>query len=173
MMRRRSSSAPRAAGRTRSCRLRASRASASRVAGRGVSARKPRPSWRWPLRRREPATSPDVRSDRETCAFGHRATCPAARDNPTNESEAEKAMAPTVRELEAPMKVEPAVNTTLKQTLKQKIEAHRPRTARLVKELGKIVIDQVTIDQCIGGARDIRALVTDISYLDPQEGIRF
>jgi citrate synthase len=61
----------------------------------------------------------------------------------------------------------------LKETLKQKIEAFRPRTTRLVKEFGKVVIDQVTIDQCIGGARDIRSLVTDISYLDPQEGIRF
>src|SRR5881628_3298249 len=65
------------------------------------------------------------------------------------------------------------VSTTLKQTLQQKIEAQRPRTARLAKEFGKVVIDQVTIDQCIGGARDIRSLVTDISYLDPQEGIRF
>ena len=61
----------------------------------------------------------------------------------------------------------------LKETLKQKIEAHRPRTTRLVKEFGKVIIDQVNIDQCIGGARDIRSLVTDISYLDPQEGIRF
>src|SRR5512133_3561368 len=61
----------------------------------------------------------------------------------------------------------------LKETLKQKIEEFRPRTTRLVKEFGKVVIDQVTIDQTIGGARDIRALVTDISYLDPQEGIRF
>jgi len=61
----------------------------------------------------------------------------------------------------------------LKETLKQKIEEFRPRTTKLVKEFGKVVIDQVTIDQCIGGARDIRALVTDISYLDPQEGIRF
>src|SRR5450756_1480598 len=61
----------------------------------------------------------------------------------------------------------------LKDTLKQKIEAHRPRTTALVKEFGKVIIDQVTIDQCIGGARDIRSLVTDISYLDPQEGIRF
>ena len=42
-----------------------------------------------------------------------------------------------------------------------------------MKEFGKVKIDEVTIDQCIGGARDIRALVTDISYLDPQEGIRF
>jgi citrate synthase len=61
----------------------------------------------------------------------------------------------------------------LKETLKQKIEEFRPRTTRLTKEFGKIVIDQVTIDQAIGGARDIRCLVTDISYLDPQEGIRF
>lgn len=61
----------------------------------------------------------------------------------------------------------------LKETLKQKIEEHRPRTTRLTKEFGKVIIDQVTIDQCIGGARDIRSLVTDISYLDPQEGIRF
>ncbi len=61
----------------------------------------------------------------------------------------------------------------LKETLRQKIEEHRPRTTKLVKEFGKVVIDQVTIDQCIGGARDIRSLVTDISYLDPQEGIRF
>src|SRR5574337_1595374 len=60
----------------------------------------------------------------------------------------------------------------LKDTLKQKIEEMRPRTTRLVKEFGKVVIDQVTIDQAIGGARDIRCLVTDISYLDPQEGIR-
>lgn len=61
----------------------------------------------------------------------------------------------------------------LKETLKQKIEEHRPRTTKLTKEFGKVIIDQVTIDQCIGGARDIRSLVTDISYLDPQEGIRF
>ena len=62
---------------------------------------------------------------------------------------------------------------TLKEVLAQKIADHRPRTTKLVKEFGKVVIDQVTIDQCIGGARDVRSLVTDISYLDPQEGIRF
>ena len=32
----------------------------------------------------------------------------------------------------------------LKETLKQKIEAHRPRTTRLAKEFGKVIIDQVT-----------------------------
>jgi citrate synthase len=61
----------------------------------------------------------------------------------------------------------------LKTTLAKKIEEFRPRTTKLVKEFGKVIIDQVTIDQAIGGARDIRSLVTDISYLDPQEGIRF
>lgn len=61
----------------------------------------------------------------------------------------------------------------LKDVLKQKIDAHKPRTTKLTKEFGTVVIDHVTIDQCIGGARDVRCLVTDISYLDPQEGIRF
>jgi citrate synthase len=61
----------------------------------------------------------------------------------------------------------------LKDTLASKIQELRPRTTRLVKEFGKVIIDQVTIDQCIGGARDVRSLVTDISYLDPFEGIRF
>ena len=61
----------------------------------------------------------------------------------------------------------------LKEKLLAKITEHRPRITRLTKEFGKVVIDEVTIDQCIGGARDIKALVTDISYLDPQEGIRF
>ena len=32
---------------------------------------------------------------------------------------------------------------------------------------------EVTISQCIGGARGVKCLVTDISYLDPMEGIRF
>ncbi|HEX7190028.1 MAG TPA: hypothetical protein VF381_00520, partial [Thermoanaerobaculia bacterium] len=79
-------------------------------------------------------------------------------------------MAPTVLEPEATATVKAPKVSTLKQTLQQKIEAQRPHTARLVKEFGKVIIDQVTIDQAIGGARDIRCLVTDISYLDPQEG---
>ena len=31
----------------------------------------------------------------------------------------------------------------LKDTLKLKIEEHRPRTTKLVKEFGKVIIDQV------------------------------
>ena len=63
--------------------------------------------------------------------------------------------------------------SNLKAKLLEKIEAHRPRTTKLNKEFGNVVIDKVNIGQCIGGARDVRSLVTDISYLDPFEGIRF
>lgn len=69
--------------------------------------------------------------------------------------------------------VKDARKPSMKDALKAKIEAFRPRTSRLLKEFGKVVIDHVTIDQAIGGARDIHSLVTDISYLDPHEGIRF
>jgi citrate synthase len=61
----------------------------------------------------------------------------------------------------------------LKKRLATKIEEHRPRTARLLKEYGDVEISKVTIGQAIGGARGVRCLVTDVSYLDPFEGIRF
>ena len=63
--------------------------------------------------------------------------------------------------------------STLKETLFKKIEEHRPRTTRLLKEFGDVKISEVTISQAIGGARGVRCLVTDVSYLDPLEGIRF
>ncbi|MEK7705305.1 MAG: citrate (Si)-synthase [Myxococcota bacterium] len=61
----------------------------------------------------------------------------------------------------------------LQEKLARKIEAWRPRTAKLLKEYGDVKLDEVTIGQAIGGMRDIKCLVTDISYLDPNEGIRF
>jgi citrate synthase len=63
--------------------------------------------------------------------------------------------------------------STLKETLYKKIEEHRPRTTRLLKEYGDVKVSDVTITQAIGGARGVKCLVTDISYLDPIEGIRF
>ncbi len=62
---------------------------------------------------------------------------------------------------------------TLKDKLKEKIEAHRPRTTRLLKEYADVKVGEVTIGQAIGGMRGVKGLVTDISYLDPFEGIRF
>ncbi len=61
----------------------------------------------------------------------------------------------------------------LKEKLRQKIEEWRPRTKRLVQEFGDVVIDQVTVEKLIGGMRDLKVLITDISYLDPNEGIRY
>ncbi|HRY98694.1 MAG TPA: citrate (Si)-synthase [Bacteroidales bacterium] len=63
--------------------------------------------------------------------------------------------------------------SNLKQVLREKINEWRPRTERLVNEYGDVVIDKVTIKQAIGGMRGIKCLVTDISYLDPVEGIRY
>jgi citrate synthase len=61
----------------------------------------------------------------------------------------------------------------LKAKLKEKIEAWRPRTVKLLKEHGATKISDVTIAQAIGGMRGVKCLTTDISYLDPNEGIRF
>jgi citrate synthase len=61
----------------------------------------------------------------------------------------------------------------LKQTLYEKILAWRPRTEKLMKEYGDVVVDQIKISQVIGGMRGLKTLVTDISYLDPMEGIRY
>ncbi len=63
--------------------------------------------------------------------------------------------------------------SNLKQKLYKKIEEWRPRTVRLAKEYGKTVVGEVTIAQIIGGMRGVKSLTTDISYLDPMEGIRF
>ena len=63
--------------------------------------------------------------------------------------------------------------SSLKKQLQEKIEAWRPRTTRLIKEFGSVKLQEITIEQAIGGARGIKSLVTDISYLDPNEGIRF
>ncbi len=61
----------------------------------------------------------------------------------------------------------------IKDKLRRKIEEWRPRTEKLLKEHGNVVIDKITIGQVIGGMRGLKSLVTDISYLDPMEGIRY
>ncbi|MBN1599590.1 MAG: citrate (Si)-synthase [Bacteroidales bacterium] len=61
----------------------------------------------------------------------------------------------------------------LKDKLAEKIELWRPRIKSLVEDYGDIVIDKVTVSQVIGGMRGIKSLITDISYLDPKEGIRY
>ncbi|MGD0878564.1 MAG: citrate (Si)-synthase [Anaerolineales bacterium] len=61
--------------------------------------------------------------------------------------------------------------------LHEKIAAQLPtwrdRVKNLVKEHGETVVDKVTIGQVYGGMRDIKSLVTDISFVDPATGIKF
>ncbi len=61
----------------------------------------------------------------------------------------------------------------LKERLAAEIPAWRDRQRKLAKEYGDVVVDQVHMRQILGGLRGVKALVTDISYVDPYEGIRF
>jgi citrate synthase len=62
---------------------------------------------------------------------------------------------------------------TLKQKLAEKIDQERPRIRKLITENSDAVIDTVTVAKLFGGMRSLKCLVTDISYLDPMEGIRY
>ena len=61
--------------------------------------------------------------------------------------------------------------------LHEKVAAQLPvwreRVKTLVKDHGETVVDQVNIGQVYGGMRDIKSLVTDISFVDPATGIKF
>lgn len=53
-----------------------------------------------------------------------------------------------------------------------KLTDERARMQRLVKEHGKFSIADVTVEQIYGGIRGVPIHVTDVSYVDPQEGLR-
>ncbi|OQY35860.1 MAG: type I citrate synthase [Anaerolineaceae bacterium 4572_5.1] len=61
--------------------------------------------------------------------------------------------------------------------LHEKISAQLPewreRVVKLLKEHGDTVAGEVTISQIYGGMRGAKVLVTDVSFVDPNEGIRF
>ena len=60
----------------------------------------------------------------------------------------------------------------LKDKIYDQLPGLRERVRKLVRENGDTVIDSVTISQTYGGMRGVKSLVTDISYVDPVEGIR-
>jgi len=60
----------------------------------------------------------------------------------------------------------------LKDNLAEQIPNWRERVRRLVAEYGDTKVGDVTIRQVYGGMRGVRSLVSDISYVDPNEGIR-
>jgi len=53
------------------------------------------------------------------------------------------------------------------------LPALRERYKALAKDHAEVVVAQVTVGQIVGGMRDIKSLLTDISFVDPAEGIRF
>ncbi len=55
----------------------------------------------------------------------------------------------------------------------QQLPQWRERMRALAKEHAEVVADRVTVGQIVGGMRDVKVLLTDISYVDPAEGIRF
>ncbi len=61
----------------------------------------------------------------------------------------------------------------LKEKVAAQIPEWRERVKKLVKESGDVKVGEVNIGQVYGGMRDVKGLVTDISYVDPNEGIRF
>ncbi|NWG07378.1 MAG: citrate (Si)-synthase [Chloroflexi bacterium] len=61
--------------------------------------------------------------------------------------------------------------------LHEKIAAQLPswrdRMRSLAKEHADVVVDHVTVGQIVGGMRDIKSLLTDVSFVDPAHGIIF
>jgi citrate synthase len=61
----------------------------------------------------------------------------------------------------------------LKQRFTEKATALRDQVKTMLKEHGDLPVDDVTMSQIYGGARDIKTMVWEPSELDAQEGIRF
>ena len=61
--------------------------------------------------------------------------------------------------------------------LHEKIAAQLPEQRERIKTLAKehadVKVADVTVGQVVGGMRDIKSLLTDVSFVDPAEGIRF
>jgi citrate synthase len=60
----------------------------------------------------------------------------------------------------------------LHEKLSTQLPEWRERIKSLTKEHGDVKVDDVTVGQVIGGMRDIKSLLTDVSFVDPAEGIR-
>ncbi len=61
--------------------------------------------------------------------------------------------------------------------LHDKIQAQLPgwreRIKKLAKEHAEVKVAEVNVGQVVGGMRDIKSMLTDVSFVDPAEGIRF
>jgi citrate synthase len=60
----------------------------------------------------------------------------------------------------------------LKDVLRDQIPAKQEAMKALKKDYGHRSLGEVTVDQCIGGSRDVKCMYYETSLLDAQEGIR-
>ena len=61
----------------------------------------------------------------------------------------------------------------LHEKISEQLPKWRERIRSLAREHADVVVDTVTVGEVVGGMRDTKSLLTDISYVDPAEGIRF
>jgi len=59
----------------------------------------------------------------------------------------------------------------LQEKIAAQLPAWRERIKVLTKDHADVVVDDVTVGQIVGGMRDIKSLLTDVSYVDSNEGI--
>lgn len=62
---------------------------------------------------------------------------------------------------------------SLKDKIAAQLSTERERYRVLAKDHGEVVVADVTVGQVVGGMRGVKALLTDVSFVDPAEGIRF
>ncbi len=60
----------------------------------------------------------------------------------------------------------------LQEKISAQLPAWRERIKALAKDHADVIVDEVTVGQITGGMRDIKSLLTDVSYVDSGEGIR-
>jgi len=61
----------------------------------------------------------------------------------------------------------------LKEKFYEKSTVLKGELRTILKEKGSLQVDQVTVEQLIGGMRSVKGMLWDTSSLDPEEGIRF
>ena len=63
-------------------------------------------------------------------------------------------------------------DSVIKQRIAEKIPGWHKRISKLMRDYGSRVVAEVTVEQLYGGIRNVPIQVSDISFVDPQTGIR-
>jgi citrate synthase len=79
----------------------------------------------------------------------------------------------TSRSMPAHRFMSSVVSSGLRERLVEIMPEKQAALKKMKTEHGHKIVDKVTIDQLVGGARSIKAILWETSLLDPMEGIRF